>query len=249
MLRSYKTRRGRLTARQHRELATEDGLLLHSREDGSFARLGSTTLLDTEFLGRPIVMEIGFGSGGATAERAAHEPAIGLLAIDVHTPGVADLLGEVRSRSLGNVRIVEGDAIRVLAALPPDSLAGARTYFPDPWPKARHHKRRLVQSPFITLLASRVRPGGTWELATDWPHYAEQMTSLIPQDQLWIGGIVMRPDRPVTHFEQRALRDGRLVTDLHFTRSMTPAVWNADVNPLSGSSDRPSGTGGAVGSR
>mgnify|MGYP006280249535 CR=1 FL=1 len=249
MLRSYKTRRGRLTARQQRELAIDDGLLLRPDPDRCYRTLGEIGALAVLFAGRPVIVEIGFGAGPATAERASREPDVGVLAVDVHTPGVADLLGEIRSRALTNVRIVEDDAVRVLAALPANALVGARTFFPDPWPKARHHKRRLVQPPFISLLASRVCSGGIWELATDWPDYADQMGTVIPAAGLWTGGSVPRPDRPVTHFERRAVRAGREVVDLVFERSSRPAVWTEPVTAVRRSNDRPAAQGVAGESR
>jgi len=226
MLRTYKTRRGRLIARHLRELDVRDDLLVDIADLAELPRL---------FDGRPVTLDLGFGSAAATAQRAVEEPGRGILAIDVHTPGVADLLGEVRSRGLANVRIFHGDAIEALRqGIAPGALAAAWSYFPDPWPKARHHKRRLVQRPFVALLASRVQIDGTWDLATDWPDYAEQMGEVIPADGLWRGGVVARPGRPVTHFEQRAIRDGRIVTDFSFARTDARADARADAQVRAG---------------
>lgn len=222
MLRTYKARRGRLTTRQQRELEIDDGIRLPHDEARQSVELSQ---LERTFAGRPVIVDIGFGSGTPTAQRAMQEPDIGILAIDVHTPGVADLLGEVRSRGLTNVRIIEGDAVRVLAhAIRPAALAGARTYFPDPWPKVRHRKRRLIQAPFVALLASRIHEHGTWELATDWADYADQISRTIPDSLLWHGGEIARPMRPQTHFERRALHDGRAVIDFLFERTNAPAA-------------------------
>jgi tRNA (guanine-N7-)-methyltransferase len=169
--------------------------------------------------GVPVVMEIGFGSGGPTAEMAAGDPVTGILAIDVHTPGVGDLLARIGEQGLTNVRVMEADAVLVLETMvPARSLAGIRTYFPDPWPKARHHKRRLVQRPILDLVRSRLVPGGTWHLSTDWDPYAHEMAECFGTDGHWTGGVVARPSwRPVTPYEQRALRAGRTITDLVYS--------------------------------
>ena len=211
-IRTYKPRRGRVTPRQARALEHADGLLIAMQD--------APLDLDREFDGRPVVMEIGFGTGGATAEMAAADPGTGILAIDVHTPGIGDLLHRVRELRLENVRVIEGDALVVLETMiAPAGLAGVRTYFPDPWPKARHHKRRIVNAQNATLLADRVRLAGTWDLATDWQPYAESMLDVLDHHPNWAGGMVQRPSwRPVTRFEQTALDQGRGITDLRYTR-------------------------------
>lgn len=211
-IRTYKPRRGRVTPRQARALDQADGLLIAMQD----------TPLDLvrEFGVRPVVMEIGFGTGGATAQMAQADPDTGILAIDVHTPGIGDLLYRVRELGLSNVRVIEADALVVLQTMiTPASLAGVRTYFPDPWPKARHHKRRIVSADNATLLADRVRVGGTWDLATDWQPYAESMLEVLDSHPQWAGGVVLRPSwRPITRFEQTALDQGRGITDLRYTR-------------------------------
>lgn len=211
-IRTYKPRRGRVTPRQARALEHADELLIPLQD--------APLDLARAFAGRPVVMEIGFGTGGATAQMAAADPATGILAIDVHTPGIGDLLHRVRELGLQNVRVIEGDALVVLdTMIAAASLAGVRTYFPDPWPKARHHKRRIVSRENATLLADRVRIGGTWDLATDWEPYAESMLDVLDHHPQWAGGVVTRPTwRPVTRFEQTALDQGRGITDLHYTR-------------------------------
>ena len=128
----------------------------------------------------PLVVEIGFGMGDATAAIAAALPDTDFLAIDVHAPGVGGLLRRIGERDLGNVRIVCHDAVEVLdRMIAPASLAGVHVFFPDPWPKKRHHKRRLIQPPFAALLASRLAPGGYLHCATDWEPYAEQMLEVL----------------------------------------------------------------------
>ena len=211
-IRTYKPRRGRVTPRQAAALAVHDGLQLPV--DGRPLDLGRL------FDGRPVIVEIGFGTGSATAAMAKAEPDIGILAIDVHTPGIGDLLHRIRAEQLGNVRVIEGDALEVLRTMIPEgALAGVRTYFPDPWPKPRHHKRRIVTTEHATLIASRCAIGATWDLATDWSPYAEWMVEVLDAHPMWSGGVVDRPAwRPVTRYESTALAQGRAITDLHYVR-------------------------------
>ena len=207
-IRTYKPRRSRITDRAARALAEHPATLL----DGT----GPIDLAGIWGRGAPVVLEVGFGDGRATAQMAADDPGTGILAVDVHTPGVGELLARLDEAGLTNVAVVEGDALALLAdRMPPHSLAGVRSFFPDPWPKARHHKRRLVQPAVLDLVRSRLAPGGTWWLATDWEEYAASMQECFAADPHWTGGPVPRPaDRPVTRYEQRALRDGRTITDL-----------------------------------
>jgi len=178
--------------------------------------------LDVEALYRrraPLVLEIGFGMGEATAALAQAEPERDLLAVDVHTPGVGSLLHQLSDRALTNVRVMVGDALDVLHdMLPPASLDEIRVFFPDPWPKARHHKRRLVGPAFAALVGSRLRPGGRLHCATDWAHYARQMLEVVAAEPTLVnthGGFAPRPAwRPVTRFEQRGLARGHEVFDV-----------------------------------
>jgi tRNA (guanine-N7-)-methyltransferase len=177
----------------------------------------------------PVVLEIGSGMGESTAAMAAAAPGLDHLAVEVYQPGLARLLMRVRELGLTNVRLLRGDAVRVLREhLEPDSLAGIRVYFPDPWPKRKHHKRRLVQPEFVALGAARLAPGGTLHLATDWPRYAEQMLAVCGAEPRLRntapdGGWSPRPDwRPLTKFEQRALAEGREVRDLIYARIDQP---------------------------
>ena len=211
-IRTYKPRRGRVTPRQAAALGIDDGLLLPTPSQA----LDLTTV----FGSRPVICEIGFGTGAPTVALAQQDPATGILAIDVHTPGIGDLLWRLRAAGLHHVRVIEADALHVLrTAITPGSLAGIRTYFPDPWPKARHHKRRLVSATNASLMASRVASGGSWHLATDWTDYAEHAMEVLDADPAWIGGPIRRPEwRPVTRYEQLALDQGREVTDLWYTK-------------------------------
>lgn len=161
---------------------------------------------------RPLVLEIGSGMGEATALMAAAQPDLDVLAVEVHPAGVAALLRRIEDADLHNVRVVEGDAMAVLRALPDASLREARLFFPDPWPKARHAKRRLVRPTFAALLASRLTPGGHLHLATDSPAYADHARAALED---WDVQEVARPEgRPLTGYERRALTAGREVVDL-----------------------------------
>ncbi len=171
----------------------------------------------------PVVLEIGFGMGESTAACATLHPEQDFLGVEVHTPGVGNLLKLIDAQGLGNVRIVRHDAVEVLRhMLPPGSLAGVHVFFPDPWPKKRHHKRRLIQPPLVHLLAQRLAPGGYLHLATDWEEYARQMLEVLSAEPLLentAAGFAPRPEsRPLTKFEQRGLRLGHGVWDLLFRR-------------------------------
>lgn len=170
--------------------------------------------------GVPVVLDVGSGMGEATAAAAASDPSRGVLAVDVHTPGHGNLLKLAEAAGLSNVRVADGDA-RVLLRdmLPPAALDGVRVWFPDPWPKARHAKRRLVTPEFLALVASRLRPGGLLHVATDWAPYAEQITGHLAAAP----GLAVRPGagpgRPVTRFEQRGRAAGRPAYDLVAART------------------------------
>ena len=171
----------------------------------------------------PKILEIGFGMGETTAAIAAAHPENDYLGIEVHTPGVGSLLKLIDERSIGNLRLIQHDAVEVLREMiAPGSLDGAHIFFPDPWPKKRHHKRRLVQPDFVSLLASRIRPGGYVHLATDWQEYAEQMLAVLSAEPLLANtaaGFAPRPDyRPQTKFETRGLKLGHGVWDVVFRK-------------------------------
>ncbi len=171
----------------------------------------------------PKVVEIGFGMGGATADIAQARPDTDYLGVEVHGPGVGSLLKLVEERQLGNVRVIQHDAVEVFThMLAPASLDGVHVFFPDPWHKKRHNKRRLIQPPFVALLASRIKPGGYLHLATDWEDYAIQMLEVLSQEatlENTAEGYAPRPDyRPLTKFEQHGLRLGHGVWDLVFRK-------------------------------
>ncbi len=171
----------------------------------------------------PLVVEVGFGMGQATASIAAARPETDFIGIEVHPPGVGALLQRIDEASLSNLRLVQHDAVAVLEAMiAPDSLAAVQVFFPDPWHKKKHHKRRLIQAGFVSLVASRLAPGGTLHCATDWQPYAEQMLAVLSAEPGLANtceGYAPRPPiRPLTKFEQRGLTLGHGVWDLVFTR-------------------------------
>ena len=171
----------------------------------------------------PTVLEIGFGMGEATAHIAALMPQTNFLCCEVHEPGVGALLKRIGEQELENIRIVQHDAVEVLAAMvPPASLAGAHIFFPDPWHKLRHNKRRLIQPPLVAQLASRLAPGGYLHCATDWEPYAQQILEVLsaePQLENSADGFAPKPHyRPLTKFENRGLKLGHGVWDVVFRR-------------------------------
>jgi tRNA (guanine-N7-)-methyltransferase len=172
----------------------------------------------------PCVLEIGFGMGAATAQVAAAAPGTDFIGVEVHKPGVGALLKHIGEEGLSNVRIVQDDAVLVLAQMiAPDALAGVHIWFPDPWHKKRHNKRRLVQPAFVAQLITRIAPGGYVHCATDWQPYAEQMLEVLTAEPGLINSAgscyAPKPDwRPLTKFEARGLQLGHGVWDLLFTR-------------------------------
>ncbi|MET9777415.1 tRNA (guanosine(46)-N7)-methyltransferase TrmB [Streptomyces sp. NPDC006367] len=223
-IRSFQPRRSRVTAGQAdalRRLWPKWGLDIDGQRVLDLAELFGNTA--------PVVLEIGFGMGEATARMAAADPDTNILAVDVHTPGQGNLLALADRQGLTNVRVANGDAIILLREmLAPDSLAGLRVYFPDPWPKKRHHKRRLIQPEFLTLAASRLAPGAVVHCATDWEPYAEQMLEVLTahpdfENTVPGGGFAPRPEnRPLTRFESQGLDKGHVVNDLLFRRVPHP---------------------------
>ncbi|HEY9146146.1 MAG TPA: tRNA (guanosine(46)-N7)-methyltransferase TrmB [Thiobacillus sp.] len=216
-IRSYVLRAGRVGSGQARALAEIGPQYMLQYQPAMLD-------LDAVF-GRqaPRFLEIGFGMGEGLAETAAAHTENDYLGVEVHTPGVGALLKQIGERGLTNVRIIQHDAVEVLTnMLAPDSLTGVHIFFPDPWHKKRHHKRRLIQSPLVRLLASRIRPGGYIHLATDWQDYAEQMLAVLTAEPLLqntVADYAPRPDtRPLTKFEQRGIRLGHGVWDLVFRR-------------------------------
>lgn len=230
-IRSFQPRRSRVTAGQAdalQRLWPKWGMDIDGQRILDLAELFGTE--------RAVVLEIGFGMGEATAQMAADDPDTGILAVDVHTPGQGNLLGLAERNGLTNVRVANGDAVILLREmLPPASLDGLRVYFPDPWPKARHYKRRIIQPDFLDLAAPRLKPGAVLHCATDWEPYAEQMLDVLTAHPAFEntqadGGYAPRPAfRPLTRFEGQGLDKGHVVHDLLFRR--TPGPQGHDTGP------------------
>jgi tRNA (guanine-N7-)-methyltransferase len=217
-IRSYVLRQGRMSVAQKR--AYEQLL-------AQYAVAFSPQPLDLDAVfGRhaPTVLEIGFGMGETTAAIAQAHPECNYLGIEVHSPGVGSLLKSIGERGLTNVRIVQHDAVPVIECMvAPGSLAGVHIFFPDPWPKKRHHKRRLIRPPFVHMLASCLAPEGYLHLATDWEDYAQQMLDVLNREPLLVNTVpdyAPRPvHRPLTKFEQRGRKLGHPVWDLVYRRA------------------------------
>jgi tRNA (guanine-N7-)-methyltransferase len=220
-IRTFHPRRGRLSGRHLDALDRlwpAYGLLVPEADAAPFDLPG--------LFGRraPVVLEIGSGMGDATVAMAAADPGRDYLAIEVHTPGIANLLALVERRGLTNLRIAQGDALNLVRhMLPAESLDAVHVFFPDPWPNARHHKRRLIQPAHVALLRSRlVRGGGTLHCATDWAEYATVMRETLTADPELVNafsGYAPRPAyRPVTRFERRGIAAGHGIFDLIFHR-------------------------------
>jgi tRNA (guanine-N7-)-methyltransferase len=216
-IRSFVLRQGHLSVAQKRavdELMPRYGIPHKTAAldlDGAFGRAA------------PKILEIGFGMGTATAEIAQAHPENDYLALEVHTPGVGNLLKLIDEQQLRNIRIIQHDAVEVLRDMVADgALDGVHIFFPDPWHKARHNKRRLIQTPFVAQLVQKLKPGGYIHAATDWQDYAEQMLAVFtaePQLHNTAADYAPRPDyRPLTKFEQRGLRLGHGVWDLVFRK-------------------------------
>ncbi|HNW61389.1 MAG TPA: tRNA (guanosine(46)-N7)-methyltransferase TrmB [Piscinibacter sp.] len=229
-IRSYVVRAGRMGSGQVRALAelAPRYVLPFEPRPADFS----------ETFGRkaPHIVEIGFGMGDATAQIAQARPELDFIGIEVHPPGVGALLQRIEERALSNLRIFQHDAVEVLEQMvAPASLAGVHVFFPDPWHKKRHHKRRLIQAPFVALLASRIAPGGYLHCATDWQPYAEQMLAVLsaePALRNRFDGYAPRPDyRPLTKFENRGLKLGHGVWDLVFERRDAASPVNPPRSP------------------
>jgi tRNA (guanine-N7-)-methyltransferase len=216
-IRSYVLRQGRFSAAQQRayqELLPRFGVPYRA-----------APLEWREVFGReaPVVAEIGFGMGETTARIAAANPGTDYLAIEVHSPGVGALLKKIGEEAIANIRVVQHDAVEVMRDMvPAGSLAAIHVFFPDPWPKKRHHKRRLLQRDFVELAVTRLAPGGVLHVATDWREYADEVLALLeatPGLANTARGFAPRPDsRPETKFEQRGRRLGHGVFDIVFRR-------------------------------
>ena len=223
-IRSFIRREGRLTVAQQRAI---DDLLPRFALDGTGAPLDPPVIFGRA---APLTLEIGFGNGESLLAMAAAAPEQDFIGIEVHRPGVGHLLLGIEQRGLTNLREVNDDAVPFLRErIPPQSLHRLLLYFPDPWHKTRHHKRRIVQPEFVDLVAERLSPGGLWHLATDWAPYAEHMRAVLDAHPAFIArhlgtGENQRPaERPETKFERRGLRLSHSVFDLRYERQSTAA--------------------------
>ncbi|HQT27058.1 MAG TPA: tRNA (guanosine(46)-N7)-methyltransferase TrmB [Burkholderiales bacterium] len=216
-IRSYVLRQGRISKAQQTAFET-----LMPKYGLAFQR--GFLALDEVFVRQaPKILEIGFGMGDSTARMALENPEKDYLAIEVHTPGVGSLLKLVEEKHLSNVRIIQHDAVEVLENMIPDgSLSGAHIFFPDPWPKKRHHKRRLIQSELIGLLCRKLEIGGYIHAATDWEEYAAHILNVLEKEPMLsnsAAGYSERPAyRPLTKFEERGIRLGHGVRDIIFKK-------------------------------
>jgi tRNA (guanine-N7-)-methyltransferase len=221
---SYVQRGERMTAGQQRAWDQ-----YWSKLGSEISALPEGSLDIASWFGRqaPVVLEIGSGMGETTAQLAASQPEVNYVAVEVYKPGLAQLLLRAEKLGLDNLRLLRGDAIVLLRDhIEPDSLSEVRVFFPDPWPKKRHHKRRLVQPAVVELIASRLVEGGVLHLATDWENYAEQMLEVCDAEPSLRNRFADAPDgwaprpgwRPVTKFENRAHEEGRVIHDLIFER-------------------------------
>ena len=212
-IRSYVLRQGRTTPAQKRaleELLPRYGLAFSPVEIDPPRIFGRAA---------PLVLEIGSGMGETTAEIAKAHPEADFIAVEVHGPGVGSLLNAIERENLSNLRVIRHDALDVLEHMIPDgTLAAIHLFFPDPWPKKRHHKRRMVQAAFAALVARKLIPQGTLHAATDWPDYAERMHEVFSHEALLEPAAAGFTARPVTKFESRGRRLGHPVRDLVFRR-------------------------------
>jgi tRNA (guanine-N7-)-methyltransferase len=216
-IRSFVLRQGRVSPGQQRA---------HEALMPRFGAAYAPAILDLTALFErcaPTFLEIGFGMGETTAAMALAQSQHNFLCIEVHTPGVGSLLRQIEERHLANIRIIQHDAVEVLRhMIAPAALNGVHIFFPDPWPKKRHHKRRLVQPDFVALLAEKLKPGAYVHCATDWQEYAEQMLAVLEAGaglKNSAGGFAPRPAyRPLTKFEKRGLNLGHGVWDIIFVK-------------------------------
>ena len=213
--RSYRLRGVRITPAQQ------------EARDNLWAKFGvefQESQIDLESLfpkSQPIVMEVGYGMGEATWQIAKANPNLNYLGVEVHMPGVGKLMARLDEYELTNVRLIERDVFEVLHYMVKDSsLDGVHLFFPDPWPKKRHFKRRIVNERFLSDISAKLKPGGYLHIATDWVPYAEWIKEVFSQTKLFTGGVTERPDwRPLTRFEGQGITKDHQVTDLRYKKS------------------------------
>jgi len=213
--RSYRLRGVRITPSQQ---AARDNLWAIYGVDTAESRIE----LDSLFLKKqPIIMEIGYGMGEATWQIAKASPDINYLGVEVHMPGAGKLMANLAEHEITNVRLIERDVFEVFHYIVKDaSLDGVHLFFPDPWPKKRHFKRRIIQERFLNEVAAKLKPGGYLHIATDWVPYAEWITEVFSRSNLFVGGGIARPDsRPLTRFEGQGISKDHAVNDFKFLKA------------------------------
>jgi len=211
-VRSYRLRGSRITGPQKSAL---------DKYWGIYGMAYSESLIDIPSLFpnvKNVILEIGFGMGEATALIGRDFPETGFIAVEVHKPGIGKLMARIEELELSNIRIIEGDAHPILRTMIADgSLDGVHLFFPDPWPKKRHNKRRIVNERFLELIAPKIKKDGFIHIATDWVPYAEYIQEVFAPSALFTGGVVDRPEwRPVTRFEGQGITKDHQVTDLRY---------------------------------
>ena len=213
-VRTYRLRGSRITAPQQSALDKYWGIygMQYSEDFIDIPALFPTS--------KAIVLEIGFGMGEATALIGKDFPETGFIAVEVHKPGIGKLMARIEELELGNIRIIEGDAHPILKTMIADNSVDAiHLFFPDPWPKKRHFKRRIVNERFLSEVHAKLKPGGYLHIATDWVPYAEWITQEFSQTKLFAGGVVDRPDwRPLTRFEGQGISKDHAVNDFRFLK-------------------------------
>jgi tRNA (guanine-N7-)-methyltransferase len=213
--RSYRLRGVRITPSQQ---AARDNLWAIY----GVATTESQIELDSLFIKKqPIIMEIGYGMGEATWQIAKASPENNYLGVEVHMPGAGKLMANLAQHEITNVRLIERDVFEVFHYIVKDaSLDGVHLFFPDPWPKKRHFKRRIIQERFLNEVAAKLKPGGYLHIATDWVPYAEWITEVFSRSNLFVGGVIPRPDsRPLTRFEGQGISKDHAVNDFRFTKA------------------------------
>lgn len=219
-VRSFVLRQGRMTEGQQR--AFTHYWSLYGLEVNTQLHISAENLFADR---RELILEIGFGNGESLVQMAQAAPDKGFIGIEVHRPGVGHALMQIAAAGINNLRLIRHDAVEVLRDyIPENSLSRVQIYFPDPWPKARHHKRRIIQRPFTDMVWRKLQPGGEIHCATDWEAYALWMQEVFAGDEKWhnLGnskGYCLRPDwRPETKFERRGERLGHGVWDLRYQK-------------------------------
>lgn len=213
--RSYRLRGVRITPSQQ---AARDNLWAKYGVASADSKIDLDSLFSKK---QPIVMEIGYGMGEATWQIAKANPDINYLGVEVHMPGAGKLMAKLAENEVTNVRLIERDVFEVFHYILNDaSLDGVHLFFPDPWPKKRHFKRRIIQERFLSEVAEKLKPGGYLHIATDWVPYAEWITEVFSKTNLFTGGVIARPDwRPLTRFEGQGISKDHAVNDFRFLKA------------------------------